>query len=151
LSFYFFKPRLYKIDDKLLLRLTSLQLDCSWILQDIARNLDASALLRIILAVTGSYSQFFYCMSPPRNIFIGTDSGATTSKIAGVWGNGEAITTKLLQRPTNSQNGTDAVIASWISAIGEFLAENQLAWSQVDGVGLAIPGPYQRYGVLDHS
>jgi predicted NBD/HSP70 family sugar kinase len=90
-------------------------------------------------------------MNPPRNIFIGTDSGATTSKIAGVWGNGEAITTKLLQRPTNSQNGTDAVISSWISAIGEFLAENQLAWSQVQGVGLAIPGPYQRYGVLDHS
>lgn len=90
-------------------------------------------------------------MNPPRNIFIGTDSGATTSKIAGVWGNGEAITTKLLQRPTNAHNGTDAVIASWISAIGEFLAENNLAWAQVEGVGLAIPGPYQRYGVLDHS
>ncbi|HXS69445.1 MAG TPA: ROK family protein [Candidatus Polarisedimenticolia bacterium] len=90
-------------------------------------------------------------MNPPRNIFIGTDSGATTSKIAGVWGNGEAITTKLLQRPTNAQNGTDAVIASWISAIGEFLAENKLAWAQVEGVGLAIPGPYQRYGVLDLS
>lgn len=90
-------------------------------------------------------------MNPPRNIFIGTDSGATTSKIAGVWGNGEAITTKLLQRPTNAQNGTDAVIASWVAAIGEFLAENNLAWAQVEGVGLAIPGPYQRYGVLDHS
>lgn len=90
-------------------------------------------------------------MNPPRNIFIGTDSGATTSKIAGVWGNGEAISTKLLQRPTNAQNGTGAVIASWISAIGEFLAENNLAWAQVEGVGLAIPGPYQRYGVLDHS
>jgi glucokinase len=90
-------------------------------------------------------------MSLPRNIFIGTDSGATTSKIAGVWENGEAITIKLLQRPTNCQNGTDAVIASWISAIEEFLTLNQLAWSQVQGVGLAIPGPYQRYGVLDHS
>ena len=90
-------------------------------------------------------------MNPPRNIFIGTDCGATTSKIAGVWGNGEAITTKLLQRPTNAQNGTDAVITGWISAIGEFLAENNLSWAQVEGVGLAIPGPYQRYGVLDHS
>jgi len=90
-------------------------------------------------------------MSSPRNIFIGTDSGATTSKIAAVWGDGEAVTTKLLQRPTNSDKGQDAVIASWISAIGEFLAENKLAWSQVQGVGLAIPGPYQRYGVLDQS
>jgi glucokinase len=90
-------------------------------------------------------------MSPPRNIFIGTDCGATTSKTAGVWGDGEAITAKLLQRPTNAQSGTDAVIAGWISGIGIFLAENNLAWAQVEGVGLAIPGPYQRYGVLDHS
>jgi glucokinase len=81
-------------------------------------------------------------------IFIGTDSGATTSKIAAVWENGEAVSTKLLQRPTNSQSGTDAVIAAWISAINEFLAQNKLDWPQVQGVGLAIPGPYERYGVL---
>ena len=47
------------------------------------------------------------------NIFIGTDSGATTSKIAAVRENGEAVTTRILQRPTNAQNGTDAVIAGW--------------------------------------
>lgn len=90
-------------------------------------------------------------MSLPRKIFIGTDSGANTSKTAAVWEDGEVVTTKLLQRPTNAQNGQDAVIASWISAIGEFLSENHLTWDQVKGVGLAIPGPYQRYGVLDHS
>jgi len=28
---------------------------------------------------------------------------------------------------------------------------NGLAWDQVSGVGLAIPGPYLRYGVLGHS
>ena len=54
----------------------------------------------------------------------------------------------MLQRPTNSQNGRAAVIAAWISGIGEFLAQNRLQWSQVQGVGLAIPGPYERYGVL---
>lgn len=90
-------------------------------------------------------------MSLPRKIFIGTDSGANTSKTAAVWEDGEVVTTKLLQRPTNAQNGQDAVIASWISAIGEFLSENHLTWDQVKGVGLAIPGPYQRYGVLDRS
>lgn len=90
-------------------------------------------------------------MSSPRKIFIGTDSGANTSKTAAVWEDGEVVTTKLLQRPTNAQNGQDAVIASWISAIGEFLSENHLTWDRVKGVGLAIPGPYQRYGVLDHS
>jgi glucokinase len=94
----------------------------------------------------------FCCfMSLLKKIFIGTDSGATTSKTAATWENGEAVTTRLLQRPTNSHQGTEAVVSSWISAIGEFLAENSLAWDQVQGVGLAIPGPYQRYGVLDHS
>jgi predicted NBD/HSP70 family sugar kinase len=90
-------------------------------------------------------------MSSSQKIFIGTDSGATTSKIAAVRENGEAVSTKLLQRPTNSQNGTDAVIAAWISAINEFLAQYNLQWSQVQGAGLAIPGPYERYGVLGKS
>ncbi|MGC9942374.1 MAG: ROK family protein [Verrucomicrobiota bacterium] len=86
-----------------------------------------------------------------EKIFIGTDSGATTTKIAAVWENGEAITTKLLQRPTNAQNGRDAVIRGWVGAITEFLAQNHLDWSQVQGVGLAIPGPYKRYGVMDRT
>jgi len=36
-------------------------------------------------------------------------------------------------------------------ASSEFLAENNLNWSQVHGVGLAIPGPYERYGVFGKS
>ena len=87
-------------------------------------------------------------MNTKRNIFIGTDSGATTSKIGAVWEDGQAVATTLLQRPTNSKNGREAVIAAWISAINEFLAQNQLDWAQVQGAGLAIPGPYERYGVL---
>ena len=90
-------------------------------------------------------------MGSEQRIFIGTDSGATTSKIAAVWENGEAVSTKLLQRPTNAQNGRDAVISRLDCGIGEFLAQNSLQWPQVQGVGLAIPGPYQRYGVLGKS
>ena len=90
-------------------------------------------------------------MSSEQKIFVGTDSGATTSKIAAVWENGEAVSTRLLQRPTNAQNGRDAVIAGWIAGIGEFLAQNHLEWPQVRGVGLAIPGPYLRFGVLGKS
>jgi glucokinase len=90
-------------------------------------------------------------MSTAKNIFIGTDGGATTSKINAVSETGEAISTRLLQRPTNSQNGPDAVIASWIESINIFLEQNALNWSQVKGVGLAIPGPYLSYGVLDRS
>jgi glucokinase len=86
--------------------------------------------------------------SSSKRIFVGTDNGGTTCKTAAVWENGEAVTTKLLQRSTNSAAGRDAVVASWISSITEFLAENDLSWSQVQGVGLAIPGPYERYGVL---
>ncbi len=89
-------------------------------------------------------------MSSKKN-FIGTDNGGTTCKTAAVWENGEAVTTKLLQRSTNSANGREAVVASWISSITEFLAENNLSWPQVQGVGLAIPGPYERYGVLGKS
>ena len=83
-----------------------------------------------------------------KKIFIGTDNGGTTCKTAAVRENGEAVTTKLLQRSTHSANGRDAVVVSWISSITEFLAENNLSWAQVQGVGLAIPGPYERYGVL---
>ncbi|HWD94202.1 MAG TPA: ROK family protein [Verrucomicrobiae bacterium] len=90
-------------------------------------------------------------MSTNNFIFIGTDSGATTSKINAVWENEEPVSTKLFQRPTNAQNGTDAVIAGWIESIDIFLKDNGLTWPQVKGVGLAIPGPYQRYGVLDRS
>ena len=86
-----------------------------------------------------------------QKIFIGTDSGATTTKFSGVRENGEAVSTKLLQRPTNAQNGRAAVVSGWISGIGEFLSQNHLDWPQVQGVGLAIPGPYERYGVFGKS
>lgn len=86
-----------------------------------------------------------------NGIYIGTDSGATTSKVGGVWEDGQTISTKLLQRPTNAQQGTDAVVHGWVEAITNFLAQNNLTWAQVKGVGLAIPGPYQSYGVLGRT
>ena len=90
-------------------------------------------------------------MSPNPGVFIGTDSGATTSKTGGVWADGSTISTKLLQSSTNAQAGTSAVVQGWIQGANGFLAENHLTWDQVRGVGLAIPGPYQRYGVLARS
>ncbi len=90
-------------------------------------------------------------MKAKEFIYIGTDSGATTSKIGAVWGDGVPVSTKLLQRPTNSQDGTDAVIRSWMSAVGECGKDNSLSWDMVRGVGLAVPGPFQRYGVMDRS
>jgi glucokinase len=38
-----------------------------------------------------------------------------------------------------------------VSGISEYLEQNALDWESVGGVGLAIPGPYQRYGVFDKS
>ena len=90
-------------------------------------------------------------MSASTSVYIGTDSGATMSKVGGVWADGRAVSTKLSQKPTNFQQGPQAVIAGWLEAITTFLAENELAWDQVAAVGLAIPGPYQRYGVLGRS
>jgi predicted NBD/HSP70 family sugar kinase len=82
---------------------------------------------------------------------MGTDSGATTTKFSAVHEDGEPVSTKVLQQPTNSQNGREAVITGWIAGIGAFLKLNDLEWDQVAGVGLAIPGPYERYGVWGKS
>ncbi len=86
-----------------------------------------------------------------KTIYIGTDGGATTSKVGGVWNDGSTITTKLLQASTNSTSGPEAVVRSWVEAIDNYLSTNSLTWEQVGGVGLAVPGPFQRYGVFDHS
>ena len=84
-------------------------------------------------------------------IYLGTDSGATTSKTGGVWADGTIISTKLRQSSTNSQAGTAAVVKGWVDGVVGFLADNQLKWEQVQSVGLALPGPYQSYGVLGRS
>ncbi len=90
-------------------------------------------------------------MESERAIYLGTDGGATTSKVAAVWQDGKAVSTDLLQRPTNSQAGPEAVVSQWVEAISAYLELYGVGWSEVRGVGLAIPGPFQRYGVLDRS
>jgi hypothetical protein len=39
----------------------------------------------------------------PSGVYIGTDSGATMSKVGGVWADGTTVSTKLQQHPTNFQ------------------------------------------------
>jgi glucokinase len=79
------------------------------------------------------------------------DGGATTSKVGAVWKDGTAVSTRLLQRATGSQGGPAGTVGGWVDAIDEYLKANGLAWEQVAGAGLAVPGPFQRYGVFDHS
>jgi glucokinase len=90
-------------------------------------------------------------MNTGQSVYLGTDGGATTSKIAGVWSDGTAVSTRLLQRPTPSTQGPNAVVQSWVEAIADYLTQNGLTWEQMQGVGLSIPGPFQRYGVFDRS
>jgi glucokinase len=90
-------------------------------------------------------------MSSERPVYLGTDGGATTSKVGGVWADGTPVSTRLLQRATNSREGPEAVVRGWVEGITDYLAQNGLSWEQVRGVGLAIPGPFQRYGVFDRS
>jgi glucokinase len=90
-------------------------------------------------------------MSALQPVYIGTDGGATTSKIGGVWSDGTAVSTSLLQRPTNSHLGPDGTIRSWVEGVNDYLAENGLVWEQVKGVGVAIPGPRRSYGVLERG
>ncbi len=90
-------------------------------------------------------------MTGTPGIYLGTDGGATTSKVGGVRHDGTVVSTKLLQRPTNSAHGPEAMVAGWIAAASDYLTQNDLTWDDVGGVGLAIPGPYQRYGVFGKS
>jgi glucokinase len=89
--------------------------------------------------------------STKREVYIGTDSGATTSKTGGVWPDGTPVSLKLRQTSTSSQLGTATVVAGWLEGVEGFLADNRLSWNDVAGAGLAIPGPYLRYGVLDRT
>jgi glucokinase len=86
-----------------------------------------------------------------KSVFIGTDSGATTSKVGAVWADASPVSTDLIQRPTESHRGPEAVVGNWVEAIDRFLAKHHLTWDQVSGVGLATPGPFQSYGVLGHT
>ena len=90
-------------------------------------------------------------MNGKRRVYIGTDSGATSSKTGGVWEDGTTISTRLAQQSTNAEAGTAAVVRGWMEGVVEYLKRNDLTWDQVEGVGLAIPGPYKRYGVLDST
>jgi glucokinase len=90
-------------------------------------------------------------MSAERPVYLGTDGGATTSKVGGVWDDGTTVSTRLLQWPTSSLQGPEAVVRGWVEALSEFLRQNELSWDRVQGVGLSIPGPFQRYGVWDRS
>ncbi len=90
-------------------------------------------------------------MSAAQPVYIGTDGGATTSKVGGVWGDGTAISTNLLQRSTNADLGPEAVVRGWVEAITAYLGQNELMWDQVQGVGVAIPGPRRSPGVLERG
>lgn len=86
-------------------------------------------------------------MKTPK-IYLGTDSGATTSKVAALREDGSIVSKSLLQYPTDAQKGPAAIIASWLKAADEYLNANGLSWEQVDGAGLAIPGPFLGQGIL---
>ena len=60
-----------------------------------------------------------------QGVYLGTDSGATTSKTGGVWADGSVISTKLRQSSTNSQAGTTAVVQGWLDGVVGFLADNR--------------------------
>jgi hypothetical protein len=70
-------------------------------------------------------------MSARQPVYIGTDGGATTSKIAGVWEDETTVSTELLQRSTNSHLGPEALVSGWVEAITEYLDQNALTWEQV--------------------
>ena len=49
-----------------------------------------------------------------RLVFVGTDGGATTSKVGAVWADGTTVSTQLLQRPTGSAGRPAGRRHSWV-------------------------------------
>ncbi len=86
-------------------------------------------------------------MTSPQ-VFLGTDSGATTSKTGGILADGTIISQQLRQSSTNSQAGTEAVVNGWVEGAAGFLADHGYTWANVRAVGLALPGPYLSYGIM---
>ena len=86
-------------------------------------------------------------MTDPRQVFIGTDGGATTSKVSA------SGPTDRRSPPSScdadNAGRPDAAITGWVESVAIYLADNGLRWSQVQGVGVAVAGPQQRYGVMD--
>ena len=90
-------------------------------------------------------------MSESRRVYIGTDGGATTTKIGGVWPDGSPVSLRLLQQSTAAEHGPDAVMRGWADAVLGYLQSHSLSWSDVHGVGVALAGPQRRYGVLERG
>lgn len=90
-------------------------------------------------------------MSHPKKYYLGIDCGATTSKVGGIDVNGEPISRVLQQSATPAEQGPAAIISGWMNGVQGFMESHRLSWEDVAGVGLAIPGPYQAYGVLDRQ
>ena len=65
------------------------------------------------------------------SVYLGTDGGATTSKVGGVWDDGTVVSTRLLQRPTNCEQGRRPSSGAGSTAVADYLAENGLDWDQV--------------------
>lgn len=86
-----------------------------------------------------------------RHVFLGTDSGATTSKTGAIFADGTLVSTHLRQSSTRSDAGTATVVRGWVEGAAGFLAENKLSWDDVQAVGLALPGPYLSYGILGRA
>jgi len=90
-------------------------------------------------------------VSDAKRVYIGTDGGATTTKIGGVWQDGSAVSLRLLQQPTGSEAGPDAVMRGWAEGVDGYLSTHGLDWSAVRGIGVALAGPQRRYGVLERG
>jgi glucokinase len=86
-----------------------------------------------------------------KRVYIGTDGGATTTKIGGVWEDGSAVSLRLLQQPTGSEHGPDAVMRGWADGVAGYLSSHGLGWGNVGGIGVALAGPQRRYGVLERG
>ena len=86
-----------------------------------------------------------------KKIFIGTDSGATTTKFSGVWENGETISTKLMQLPTGSEKGRGRGHQRLGCRHRRIPRAEQTRLAAGSGRRPGDSGQYERYGVFGRT
>ena len=81
-----------------------------------------------------------------RPYAFGVDIGGTAIKLGLFTTTGELIEKWSIH--TRTQDGGEHILPDVIASVREKLAERELLWTQVEGVGMGVPGPVQEDGTV---
>ncbi len=76
----------------------------------------------------------------------GVDIGGTGIKLGAFRTDGTLL--EKWQIPTRTEDGGSHVLPDALDALRGWMAQNQVSWSQVEGVGMGVPGPVKQDGTV---